>query len=543
MQAGNSFLKLRQRLLLAMRGERRRVLRHLDVAPEIIKAQVRTVTDQLEQAAPINCGAAVAIGWLFASESHPAMLLLSCFGLLCCSIAGLFVLPRARYCRIPYRDLITERRALGVYAAIMGLIWAIVLIQPLVTATDAFRGYLFCFMIALMCVGGLTMAMLPFASITYMAVLGAGLGFAFWMQPTAFPVPLYFAILLFVVTLGRVFSDLANLFVSQHQAAADLAQVEQAKREAQRLEIEHRAAERLQAEQDRQQALAREQDAHRANMLALAETFEASVIAVVRSLGDAVGGLQGSSATLRDIGHETSAKASLASDRATSASRAVAEVAGASEQMVEAVTHVSARVTEQVEASTTARASAEETRRALEELAASAQDIAHVATFIQDIAANTNLLALNATIEAARAGEAGRGFAVVAQEVKSLANQTGAAIGRIGETTAAIQPRVDGALAAVERASAQVDSVSVGAAAIAEAVTQQRQASGMIGRNAAEAARDAEDVHANIAQLADRARQTDALTDSMRALAQSLDGQSRALGEAAADFLTRLRAA
>jgi methyl-accepting chemotaxis protein len=76
-----------------------------------------------------------------------------------------------------------------------------------------------------------------------------------------------------------------------------------------------------------------------------------------------------------------------------------------------------------------------------------------------------------------------------------------------------------------------------------EAVTQQRQASDHIGHNAAEAAEDAETVHSNIAQLADRARETDDLTDLMRTLARTLDDQSRALTQAAGDFVSRLRAA
>lgn len=543
MRARRRFFRLWVKARIAVRAEQRRATRSLRVGPEVARAQVHQVTRQLLQSTPVNVAAAVLVAWLFADIPYRVPLFLSCAALMVLTLGALVVLPDMPLQRVVYRDVYHERRALYCHSLATGGAWAGMMLAPLLATSDIDRAYILAAMTAVMCVGGLMLAIVPVAAALYTAILSIAMITGYIFLPQGTPWGMYAATILYLFMLCRIFFDLGNLFVGQIDATAELARAEGAKRAVERREIERRAAERVQAEEERRQALAAEQQANRAYLIKLAQAFEASVIAVARGLESAVGDVRNASAQLHDIGRDADARASTASDRATSASRAVAGVAIASGEMIQAVGHVSDRVAEQVEATVTARASAAETRRTLEELAASAEDIAQVATFIQDLAANTNLLALNATIEAARAGEAGRGFAVVATEVKNLATQTGAAIERIGATTAAIRGRVADAMTAVEKAADQVESVSLRAAAIAEAVMQQRQASDTIGRNASDAADDAEDVHDNIAQVAQRARETGDLTHAMRDLAQSLDSQSRALTQAADDFLSRLRAA
>ncbi len=84
-------------------------------------------------------------------------------------------------------------------------------------------------------------------------------------------------------------------------------------------------------------------------------------------------------------------------------------------------------VTGAVQGMTVMHGQVQDTSEEVKRLLKKSDEIKAITDVINGIADQTNLLALNAAIEAARAGEQGRGFAVVAEEVRNLAQKTGAA--------------------------------------------------------------------------------------------------------------------
>ena len=84
----------------------------------------------------------------------------------------------------------------------------------------------------------------------------------------------------------------------------------------------------------------------------------------------------------------------------------------------------------------------EKLEKALAE-AKAVEEINVLAEAILQITSQTNLLALNAAIEAARAGEAGRGFAVVADEIRKLAENSSKTVTQIQKITQTVVQSVE----------------------------------------------------------------------------------------------------
>ena len=159
----------------------------------------------------------------------------------------------------------------------------------------------------------------------------------------------------------------------------------------------------------------------------------------------------------------------------------------------------------------------------------SSKKIADIIAVIDGIAFQTNILALNAAVEAARAGEQGRGFAVVAGEVRSLAQRSAEAAREIKSLITDSVERVDQGTLLVGQAGQTMDEI-VGAI---------RRVSDIVGEISAasvEQSLGVSQVEVSIQNLDQSAQQNSALVEQSSAATESLRDQARRLIDAVADF-------
>ena len=280
----------------------------------------------------------------------------------------------------------------------------------------------------------------------------------------------------------------------------------------------------------------------RAELLALAQSFEASVKGVVDTVSGAAGAMQATAAAMVSTAEAALRQSDAVAEAAERASTNVQTVAGATGELSVSTSEIGRQVAESARVAHEAVAEAERTSNTVRGLSEAAHRIGEVVKLISDIASQTNLLALNATIEAARAGEAGRGFAVVASEVKLLANQTAKATDDIAAQVRAIQQATREAVNAIGEISATVANSNSISAAIAAAIEKQEATTQEIARNVLEAAKGTRGVSTNIMGLNRAADETGQAANMVLSSAAGLAEEADTLRSEAERFLSSVRA-
>lgn len=306
--------------------------------------------------------------------------------------------------------------------------------------------------------------------------------------------------------------------------------------------FKHNAVEnaRLAAEQEGLKAKA---DADRkAAMAAMAQSFEASVKAVVESVATASAQMQSAATSMVETAEQTSHQAGASAAAAEQTSANVQTVAAATEEMSASLLEISKQVSTSSQISAQAVQDATRTNDTVAGLASAAQKIGEVVTLIQSIAGQTNLLALNATIEAARAGDAGKGFAVVASEVKNLATQTARATDEIAAQIATMQAVTTDAVEAIKGIGSTITQMSGIATAIASAVEEQNAATSEISRNVTQAASGTREVSTNVIDVQRAANLSGSMAGQVLDAAGELSREAKTLSSAVDEFLRGVRA-
>jgi methyl-accepting chemotaxis protein len=166
---------------------------------------------------------------------------------------------------------------------------------------------------------------------------------------------------------------------------------------------------------------------------------------------------------------------------------------------------------------------------AMDMIDASSSRITEILEMIEEIAFQTNLLALNAAVEAARAGEQGRGFAVVANEVRALAGRSSTAAKDIKNLIQESITNVNNGMKLVNNSGAMLHEIVNSVRGVTEMVTE-------IAAASVEQSDGIAQVNKAVIQMEGMTQQNAALVEEAAAASQSMGDEARDLSAMVAFF-------
>ncbi|MCP5195899.1 MAG: HAMP domain-containing protein [Gammaproteobacteria bacterium] len=222
--------------------------------------------------------------------------------------------------------------------------------------------------------------------------------------------------------------------------------------------------------------------------------------------------------------------------RTSEEASALEETAASMEELISTVKQSADNAGQANQLATAARSQAEQGGQVVDQAVAamsaihsSSRKIVNIIGVIDEIAFQTNLLALNAAVEAARAGEQGQGFAVVASEVRKLAQRSADAAKEIKGLITDSVTKVEDGSKLVEHSGRTLQEIVMAVKKVSDIVAEITVASH-------EQASGIEEVNKAVLQMEQVTQQNAALVEQASATCQSLRDQAMELQELLAFF-------